>query len=214
MHREECHASTRMSSSPCRVCSSLFTSLVGAGSLDVAGLLALVADALAAGLGGAVAAQVTDLTTFVALLALGAVAGHVAETTAGVASLATTGSTVATAEPTLAAEAATAVAGNVADLAALVALHAATGGTAERATTGGTTRLGALARHMAGLTAAIAGLLLLRVLAFAAQVALLAAVVAGGVALVGAVTSLVAGVAAYRPVSICGFCACIAQLSE
>jgi hypothetical protein len=37
--------------------------LVGAGVLDVAGLLAAVADTLGGGLGGAVARQVADLTT-------------------------------------------------------------------------------------------------------------------------------------------------------
>lgn len=36
--------------------------LVGAGSLDVAGLLALVADTVVADLGRAVAGKVTDLT--------------------------------------------------------------------------------------------------------------------------------------------------------
>ena len=38
--------------------------LVGAGGLDVAGLLALVADTVVADLGGAVAGKVTDLTTY------------------------------------------------------------------------------------------------------------------------------------------------------
>jgi len=74
--------------------------LVGASRLDVARLLqmcqhdalqrlrsslpylAAVADALVGGLLGAVAADVTDLTTVVALLTLGAVAGHVSETAA------------------------------------------------------------------------------------------------------------------------------------
>lgn len=41
------------------------SSLVGARGLHVARLLALVADALAASLGGAVAAQVTNLTACV-----------------------------------------------------------------------------------------------------------------------------------------------------
>jgi hypothetical protein len=48
-------------------------SLVGALSLDVTGLLALVASSLGRGLGGAVAGEVTDFTAVVALLALGAV---------------------------------------------------------------------------------------------------------------------------------------------
>ena len=38
--------------------------LVGAGGLDVAGLLALVADTVVADLSGAVAGKVTDLTTY------------------------------------------------------------------------------------------------------------------------------------------------------
>jgi len=42
--------------------------------------LAAVADALVGGLLGAVTADVTDLTTVVALLTLGAVARHVSET--------------------------------------------------------------------------------------------------------------------------------------
>jgi len=42
-------------------------------SLNVAGLLALVASTLAAGLGGAVSGEMTNLTAVVALLALGAV---------------------------------------------------------------------------------------------------------------------------------------------
>jgi hypothetical protein len=48
--------------------------LVGALSLDMAWLLALVAGALGSGLRGTVTAQVTNLTTVVALLTLGAVA--------------------------------------------------------------------------------------------------------------------------------------------
>lgn len=51
--------------------------LVGARGLDVAGLLALVADTLVGGLGGAVARKVADLATVVALLALGAVTAGV-----------------------------------------------------------------------------------------------------------------------------------------
>jgi len=47
--------------------------LVRAQSLNVAGLLALVAHALAGGLGRAVAGQVSDFAAVVALLALSAV---------------------------------------------------------------------------------------------------------------------------------------------
>lgn len=47
--------------------------LVGALSLDVTGLLALVAGALAGCLGGAVSGEMTNFTTVVALLTLGAV---------------------------------------------------------------------------------------------------------------------------------------------
>ena len=47
--------------------------LVGALSLDVAGLLALVASSLGRGLGGAIAREMSDFATVVALLALGAV---------------------------------------------------------------------------------------------------------------------------------------------
>jgi hypothetical protein len=47
--------------------------LVWALSLDVTWLLALVASALAGGLGWAVTGKVTDLTAVVALLTLGAV---------------------------------------------------------------------------------------------------------------------------------------------
>jgi hypothetical protein len=168
-----------------------------------------------ADLSGAVAGKVTDLTTcdcvsrcseangrlgrrtVVALLALGAVAGHVAETTARVTGLAA-GSTVALAlVTTLLLEAALltalgAVAGNVADLAALVALLA----TAHTGTTTRSTTLGALAGDVTGLTASVAGLLLLGVGALAREMALATAVVAGGVALGGAVAGLVGNVAA------------------
>ncbi|CAD0011957.1 unnamed protein product, partial [Aureobasidium pullulans] len=95
--------------------------LVGASGLDVAGLLALVADTVVADLGRAVARKIRRQTV-VALLALGAVARHVAETTARVAGLAA-GSAVALALVAtlllLEAAALGAVAGNVADLAAL-----------------------------------------------------------------------------------------------
>jgi len=103
--------------------------LVRALSLDVAGLLALVASTLAAGLGGAVSGEMTDLTAVVALLALGAITRHVTVTTAGVAGLSTLTSAAteaATATVSLASTISTAlasvctrlraVASNVADL--------------------------------------------------------------------------------------------------
>jgi len=65
------------------------TILVGACSLDVTGLLALVADTLTPGLGGAVTGNVANLAAVVALLSLSAVTGHVAESTTGVAGLRT-----------------------------------------------------------------------------------------------------------------------------
>jgi len=55
----------------CKYCEG--KGLVRALSLNVAGLLALVASTLAAGLGGAVSGEMTDFTAVVALLALGAV---------------------------------------------------------------------------------------------------------------------------------------------
>lgn len=51
----------------------VFRNLVGALSLDVARLLALVASSLAGGLGWAVSGEMSDFTAVVALLALGAV---------------------------------------------------------------------------------------------------------------------------------------------
>lgn len=53
--------------------------LVGALSLDVAGLLALVASSLGGGLGGAVTGEMSDFAAVVALLALGAVAWKLLE---------------------------------------------------------------------------------------------------------------------------------------
>lgn len=185
---------------------------VRAVTRDVTLLLALVAcSSTGTGLRWAVTAQVANLTTVVALLALGAVARHVAETAAGVASLlATTLLTTvsATESTTVAALLAVAtllttettsllaVAGDVADLSALVALLSTS--TAERTTgwAASSSTLGALARQVTSLTALVAGLLLLRVLAFARQVALFTAVVAGWVSLGWAVTGLVRRVAA------------------
>jgi hypothetical protein len=102
---------------------------VGALSLDVTSLLALVADLLTSGgLLGAVARVVAGLATVVALHAVDALPGHVAVAAARVAGLASTATEAA--RPTRAARAAVAraateaatgaVAGNVADLAALV----------------------------------------------------------------------------------------------
>ena len=87
--------------------------------------------------------------------------------------------------------------GNMSDLAALVALLA--GSAAARATVaagagGGLIR--AVARDVAGLAAAIAWLFLLWRLAFAAQMAFFAAVVACRVALRRAVAGLMGGIAA------------------
>ena len=178
------------------------TRLVGASALDVAGLLAAVADTLRGGLLGAVTGQVTDLTAVVALLALGAVTAHVTETTARVASGLASAAAVSTTLTTVAATAAKAagatvgaatlgaVAGNVTLLTALVALLAAS------TTAGGSaTGLGALTADVAGTTAAVASLLGLRRSALAADVTLLAAVVAGWGALGGALSSTVRVVA-------------------
>jgi hypothetical protein len=190
----------------------------------VAGLLATVAHTLRRCLLGAVARQMANLAaykrlvmliqvhrrllTVVALLALGAVTAHVTETTARVAgglastsvatgtsgtTVASTTAAVATASSTAVATALGAVAGNVTDLAALVALLAA----AATATHLGTAVLGALARDVAGTTAAVAGLLSLGRSAFTADMTLLAAVVAGWGTLGGALGSAVRGVSAW-----------------
>jgi hypothetical protein len=118
--------------------------VVGASALDVAGLLAVVANPLTLGLCGAVARDVADFAaclcvsmnmieeaceplTVVALLAVGAVTGHVAETAARVASLlaATEATTATTSETTSVATTLGAVSGNVTDAATLVTLLAA-----------------------------------------------------------------------------------------
>lgn len=119
--------------------------------------------------------QEGGLLTVVALLALGAVAGHVAEATAGVASLRTAraltvgGVATATVVTTTLTTTLGAVTGNVADLAALVALLAAAAAatTSGAAAIAGTAALGALARQVAGLAAAVAGTLLGRLGALA-----------------------------------------------
>lgn len=51
----------REEKTPHQFTASIFFLVVGAGSLDVTGLLALVADALAASLGGAVTGNVANL---------------------------------------------------------------------------------------------------------------------------------------------------------
>lgn len=86
-----------------------------------------------------------------------------------------------------------AVPSNVTPLAALVALL-----TAASTSHGSSAVLGALAADVAGLTTAVAALLGLGSGAFTAQVTLVAAVVAGRVALAGAVGSTVGRVAAYK----------------
>lgn len=57
--------------------------LVRALSLDVSWLLALVASTLVAGLRWAISAQMSNLSTVVALLSLGAVTAHVSVAAAG-----------------------------------------------------------------------------------------------------------------------------------
>lgn len=86
-----------------------------------------------------------------------------------------------------------AVPGDVTPLAALVALLATT-----LASHGGTAILGAFAADVAGLAAAVAALLSLGSGALAAQVALVTAVVAGGVTLARAVGRTVGRVATYE----------------
>ena len=167
---------------------------VGALGLDVARLLALVADLLAGtGLLGAVAGQMARDTAVVALVAIHAVTGHVANATARVAGLlaeATT-ATVAGVEATAVGRALGAVASNVTDLAALVALS--TRLAAGLAAAGG----GAVAGDVVGLAAAVAGLGILGALgAVTAHVTLATAVVALGGTLVGAVAGLMGGLAA------------------
>lgn len=189
----------------------------------MAGLLALVADALVRRLRRAVSAQMSNLATcvlvsyvlknrgrrltVVAFLALGAVTRHVAIPATGVAgglalsAAVSTGSTAisTSAVSTLgAAVSATTVLGalasDVTDFAALVALLAGTASSTTEAA--GSSLRWAVARDVTSLSAAVAGLLGLGLRALAAQVALLATVVAGGVALRGTVTSLVRSVTA------------------
>lgn len=165
--------------------------VVRAGSLDVTGLLALVANTLTTSLSSAVTGDVTDLATVVALLTLSAVTGHVAESTARVAGLGTT--TVAAAVATTVATTLGAVTSNVSDLAALVALLT-TGGTVAT----GSTTLRALTRQVTGHTAAVASTLLGGLRAVTVDVTLATTVVAGGSTLLGAILSLVGCVTAYE----------------
>lgn len=174
--------------------------VVGASSLDVAGLLALVANLFATGgLLGAVARVVTRLAAVVAPHAVDALARHVAVAAAGVAGLAGTAVVSSRAAlATLATLAASVVAAtirrsfgamtsNVAHITALVALG-------RLAVASGS---GALARKVTGLAALVARLVLLhRLGALTAQVALVAAVVALSRAFGGAVASLMTAVAA------------------
>jgi len=175
------------------------------------GLLALVADTLRVRFSRAVARQVTDFATVVALLALSAVAAHVAVTAARVTGLAaaaaaatgiasaetspvsTAGASIAAAET---ASALGAVPSDMANLTALVALLTATrsAGSAETAAT----RLAgwAITRQMICSTAVVASLLLGWFSAVAREVALLSAVVARRGPFVWAVPRLVGGVAA------------------
>lgn len=169
-----------------------FRHLVRALSLNVAALLALVADLLAtSGLLRTVPRIVARLATVVALHAVDALARHVAITTAGVAGLASTATVAAVAAVGVATESGLgAAAGNVALLAALVALSAGLASSSSAS-------LGAVTRDVAGLAALVAGLVVLHGLsAVTAEMTLAAAVVALGRSLGGAVTGLVASVAA------------------
>lgn len=141
-----------------------------------------------------------------------------AKAAAGVASLSasTTAGAVATAlvSTAVAAGAHVAVAGNVSDLATPVALLAVAAHRAGAASG----LLCAVTGDVPGLSATVAWLLLLRSWALAAQVTLLAAVVAGRVALGRAVASLVGSVATYTYMLIPGFetikLQCLRRLQE
>lgn len=149
----------------------------------MSGLFAVVANSLAFSLSGAVARDVSNLSTVVALLSMGAVASHVTESAAGVASL------LAPAESTAISACITAlraVTSNVTNPSTLVALLAASGA-AEALSRG---CLGAFARDVSGSTAAITRLLLGSYCAFTADMALSTAVVASRGTLLGTVTGL------------------------
>lgn len=151
------------------------------------------------------------LAAVVALLALRTVAGHVPIAAAGVAGHSTLRATSA-AEAAAKAAAETAGAGrtiarNVTDLATLVALgsaHASSSTAGSASTAHAARRFHALAADVARLTAAVAGHstgLFLRGGAFAADMALLVAIVASRAALGRTVASLMGSVAAYRATS-------------
>jgi len=169
---------------------------------------------------GLCACALPRLLTVVALLALGAVTAHVAEATARIAR-GLAGAAVSTLAPTVPSTAAVAalllavaaalraVAGNVALLAALVALLAAR--SAATATHLWSAVLGAFARDVAGSPAAVARLLGLGGRALAANVTLLAAVVAGRGSLGRALGSAVRAVATCSRVSQSTWHTCCAQ---
>lgn len=141
-----------------------------------------------------------------------------AEAAAGVASLSAsaTAGAVSTAlvAAAVAAGAHIAVAGNVSDLATPVALLAVATHRAGAASG----LLCAVTGDVTGLSAAVARLLLLRSWALAAQVALLAAVVAGRVALGRAVAGLMGSVATYTCMLVSGITViklqCLRRLQE
>jgi len=183
--------------------------VVGALSLNVSRLLALVADLLAtSSLLGAITGVVTRLAAVVALHAVNTLAGHMAVAAAGVAGLASTATEAASAaaaaasttavgvaERGLAAEGRLgAVAGNVSHLTTLVALSSLAASAAAAAATGATSSNGAITRDMARLAALIAGLVVLHGLsAVTAHVTLATTVVALSRTLGRTVTSLMAG---------------------
>lgn len=174
--------------------------LVRALGLNVTWLLALVASALARSLRRAVTAQVSNLSTVIAFLALGAVSGHVSIATARVTSLSALTTTEASATAavsttlivaTTVATGLRAVAGNVSDLGALVALLRSTA-RRESTTTSSALRCGvaAVTGDVTWLAALVASLVLGTLWAFAAHVSLATAVVALGRATAWAVTGL------------------------
>lgn len=142
--------------------------------------------------------------TVVALLALSAVPRHMAEATARVAgsARASTVSTLsATGAPatTLLATCLSTVARDVTNLTALITLLTTSSAVAAAAVaTLLTTSLWALARQVTSLTALVTRLLGLGLGALAAHMTLLTAVVAGRVALVGAVARLMSSVATWK----------------
>lgn len=170
----------------------------GAFSLDVARLLALITDALVARSSGAVSAQMSGFAAVITLLPVGTIARHVSVSSARVARLASTSSsTVSTASEAAAKSTPAtlgAVARYVADFTALVAFSAA--GAAIPAAVCATGRFaGAVARDMARLSAAIAGLVFLGLGAVAAHMALLTAVIALRITTSRAITSLMGCIA-------------------